>query len=485
MSEFIHNFVKKMTMREKAYFKRFAQLYSRKEEKNYIKLYNVIEEMPEFEFSKLKNRFKDDPIGKHLSSELNYLFGQLLKGMVNFHMDSNTTKRLQKAILFVDILIEKGFPKQALKILDKTKKLAVKTEEFTTILKIIQLKEEILFKEGILGFTKMLELLGKERLKVNTQINNLNKLRLIREQIRELQVSTDLSLKDGNFPAYFHDPILGSEDEVLSAKARSHWLYIAGLKCSITKDFERSKFYNRLAIEHVEKHQHIFKRSKILPLLSNCLYVLAILKDNISFMEILPKLEAFENDPKLDQSYIFFVKHIRIFELFYQMSEYNDSIDLEKRVTKFISSNGHELEFSQLNYLYFSLSRSYMISSQYEMAMEWLNKWRQFGAFRFLAIHLRLFTLITYFELKLENLLKAEIATTYKILKRQKRYNELAKAFIQFFKSYIKKPKNLNSQLVILSGKLNLYANNPANSEYLYFNYPKWVVDRIELVEKE
>ncbi len=482
MSEFIHGFVKKMTMREKAYFKRFAQLYGRKEEKNYIKLYNVIEKMPEFEFSVLKNHFENDPIGKHLSSELNYLLSQLLRGMVNFHMDSSSTKRLQKSLLFVDVLIDKGFPKQALKTLHKAKKLAAKSEEFTILLKIIQLEEEILFKEGILDFTKMLELLSKERLRVILQINNLNKLRLIREQIRELQFTTNHSLKDQNFPAYFNDPLLDSEDGVLSAKARTHWLYIAALKSSMKKDFEKSKFYHDLAINHLEKNQHIFKRSKILPLLSNYLYILAILKDKVSFMEVLPKLEAFEKDPKLDQPYIFFVKYIRIFELFYQMSDYNASIDLEKKVEKFITTSGHLIEFSQLNYLYFSLSRSYMISNQHEMAMKCLNNWRQFGAFRFMEIHLRLFTLITFFELQLDKLLEAEIAATYKILKRQKRYNELAKALIQFFKSYIKNPKKLNAQLTVLSGKLDKYARNPANIEYAYFNYHKWVNDRIERI---
>lgn len=482
MSKFIHHFVINMSMREKAYFKRFAQMYSEKKDKNYIILYEELEQMQEYNHSELKRRFTNLPMGKHLSSELNYLLGQLLKAMLNYHMDSSSKKRLQKSLLFVDILIAKGYPKQALKILDKTKKLAAQSEDFTTILKIIQLREEILFKEGILDFTKMLELLGRERLKVNNQINNLNKLRLIREQIRELQVSTSSNLKHDNYPCFFTDPLLDSEEGILSYRAKAHWLYIKAIKNAIVKEIETSKFYFGKAIEHMEKHPNVFKTAKILPLLSNYLYASAMLKDKDSFMKMLPKLEAFEHIPNLDQSYIFYAKHIRIFELYYQTSEYKACVSLEKEVAKFISTNGSQLEFNQLNYLYFSLSRSYIISSRFEMAMDYLNKWRQYGAFHFFAIHLRLFILITYFELELENLLEAEVASTYKILNRQKKYNDLAKSFIQFFKSNMKVRKNLKAQLKVLSGKLELYSKNSKNVEYMYFNYPKWVNDRIELI---
>jgi len=75
MSEFMHELIHNMTMREKAYFRRFAKMYSGKSNKNYIQLYNELEKMPVFEIQKLNKRFSDQPIGKHLSSELNYLYG--------------------------------------------------------------------------------------------------------------------------------------------------------------------------------------------------------------------------------------------------------------------------------------------------------------------------------------------------------------------------------------------------------------------------
>jgi len=114
----------------------------------------------------LKEQFKGSPIEKYMSSELNYLQQQLLKSMFNFHLESNSERKLYKSILFIDILIEKGYPKRATKILRQAKKMAYKNEDFTTLLKLIQLEEDIFFKEGILGFTKKISELQQERSQV-------------------------------------------------------------------------------------------------------------------------------------------------------------------------------------------------------------------------------------------------------------------------------------------------------------------------------
>ena len=50
----------------------------------------------------------------------------------------------------VESLATKGFQKEALKKLKAIKKTALKQEEFTWILRLIELEEMLMFKEGIL-----------------------------------------------------------------------------------------------------------------------------------------------------------------------------------------------------------------------------------------------------------------------------------------------------------------------------------------------
>ncbi len=45
MSQFVFQLVKQMTKREKAYFKRSANLHSQSTQKNYLRLFEVVDQM--------------------------------------------------------------------------------------------------------------------------------------------------------------------------------------------------------------------------------------------------------------------------------------------------------------------------------------------------------------------------------------------------------------------------------------------------------
>ena len=64
MSELIFDFVRSLTLREKAYFKRYAQLHNSSEDKNYLKIYKFLERQKEYNEEKLKRYFKNETFVK-------------------------------------------------------------------------------------------------------------------------------------------------------------------------------------------------------------------------------------------------------------------------------------------------------------------------------------------------------------------------------------------------------------------------------------
>ena len=78
MSRLLFELVKSMTLNEKVYFKRNAKIHSGNEEMNYLKVYEVVEKLKEFDKQKLKEHFKGTTIEKYLSSEVNYLKEKIL-----------------------------------------------------------------------------------------------------------------------------------------------------------------------------------------------------------------------------------------------------------------------------------------------------------------------------------------------------------------------------------------------------------------------
>ncbi len=480
MSEFVHGFVQSMTVRERSYFRRFAKLYGDSSKKNYLLLFDHFQKVEDYDHHDIKAHFVNTPIGNNWSSEINYLQGQLLKSMANFHLDSSTEMKLQKSILYIGLLIERGFQKQALKILRKSKSLAYQIEDFSTILKFIQLEEEILFREGVIGFTKKLEELKEERIDISDKIINLNQIRLIREQIRELHFSETFILNKDDFPYFYNNELLESADKVLSIRGMEHWLYIKSIQSYLLMDFEVSQKVNLEMIHFLEKGSAIFKLSKVLVPISNYLYSSALIGDEVGFHKMILKLRTMEDHPKLNKVYITYIRLARTLDLYYKIDDLNNTKIIIEESIAFIKEKESELGVTQFSYLNFLVVRGCIMTKQYALGIKIINIAIKIGVLEYMMVHSRLFLLLMYFELKWTDMLTSEVESSYKLFKRHKVQSELSKTCLKFFKSSVKTPHrlSLHSQKLVL--KLEEIKTNPKMAiEFDFFDYLKWAKEQL------
>jgi len=463
-------------MREKAYFKRYAKLYSENEQKNYLKLFDVLEKMECFDKAYLKKRFAGQLMVKHLSSELDYLLKQLLKSLANYYLESSTPMKLQQSILYTEILIERGFPKKALKYLNKAKKLAYRFEDFTTILKLIQLEEEILFRQGILGFTENLEVLGQERELITSKISNLNQFRLLREQIREWQLSIEHEDYKKETALFFENKLIKDEESVLSFRAKEHWFYNRAVLYSYINQNELTLKIFEEGIDFLMQYSFIFKPTKVLVFMSNYLLACCQLKSKKFFFKMYDKLLTYHSAEKFNPTYAGFIKYARTMEFYYQIKDFKATAELVPDFVSFIQQYANQLEVLQKSYLYMILVRACIQSDLYELGLQHLNDIIQIGIRERLMPRSRLFLLMIYIQLDWIELAQSEIESTYKILVRHKKHNDLTKAFIKYLKAYIKSPKKRVNTLEKLALKLEQLSTVPAlGFEFDFFDYVEWV----------
>lgn len=487
MSQFAYNFIQQLSMREKAYFTRYARLSGDKTDKNYLLLYEALGKMNAYQIDELKEKFADHPIGKSLASELNYLISQLLKSLVNFHIDRSSESRLQKSILYINLLIEKGFRKQALKMLKKAKKYAYKHELFTFSLQLIQLQEEILFKQGILGFTKNLENLAIERQQLNEQITNLNQLRLLREQIRDFWVSKKHIAEDDKHkhPSLFNNPMLTAQDQALSMRALEHWLYIKSGQNYLLSNFKNFQFYEKKKMELLESNAYLFNKEVFIVALANHLYSCAFMKDQRAFDETISKLYQFESDKTVNQIFTSFVINSRSLDFYYHIDKNIFRQKLVEKTERFLNQHIKQLQSTQIDYIYLLLSRAYLTNQSFHKALNLLNKWQQNSIIKVFLPHARLFSLIVYYELDLKKLIESEVETTYKLLKRHEKYNSLVKILLSFFRLYLRSPKDPIRQYSKIQTQLN---SIDRTCEIITidedFNYTSWLNKKIEDILK-
>ena len=478
MSKFMHDFVHSLTKREKAYFDRFSKTYSTKET-NYIKIYNALLQMEHFDTKKFAQKFNGTSIEKYMSSELNYLFEQILRSLCNFHFDTSIQRKLRKSILFLDILIEKGMRKKALKILKRGKKTAYYYEEFTTSLRYIQFEERLVFKEGIVGFAEKLDQLQKEREKLYAQIQNLNELRLIREQVRELQFTVQCINRPENYPKFYGNPILNSPNGALSQKAKQHWHYIRAVRTFLRRDYKNALKESFQYIEHLYQYEHLIDKANFLPALSNHSYFAGFELDKEEFYYAMDKLDSLAQKENLDKTYIEYIKLSRLFELYYQLENNVACGKLMKKATDFIHGNYREMGSVQINYMVLIMTRNCIQLGRFAEGVDWINFWHTAGLLKYNQLPYRLLSMILYFELKWFDLLSAENESSYKIIPKNSPDRSLYLVFHKFYKKYLKEVNAPERHFIQLIKQLeSIKVNQDQNFAFSEFDYLRWANQR-------
>lgn len=490
MNTFIYRFVQSLELREKIYFSRYTNIHSDRKDKNYLQLYRALEEQDEFDLEQLEKDFAGTIIGKYPSTQVNYLFRQIMNSLVSYHSETSNFRKLTKEIVYIDLLNDRGFKQKGKRILINAKKLAYKYEEFSIILKMIELEERLLFSEGILNFTEQLKKLQTERETINEKIKNSNALRLLREQSRELQFTVGNVVAQDSFNEVFTNPLMASKEQALSKKALDSWYYAKSMFHYYRKEHPEVKAVRVKHLDLLEKSSYIFNPSSQLAIISNALFDAVLMKDFPYFISLLKKIRKLKKDESLNQTYIFYIEMSRLLEYHYRIEK--DSIGINKNFAAnlkkscdFVRDSYDDLGVTQRDYLIKLIIRSCIDTLQYSDALEWITFWSNRGYQEYSLRYLRLIKLITYYELGYTRLLDTEIRSCYKILKQKNSYNDLAKMLINFFKRSLKKPQEVVPMQEQLAEELYDFQEREKSKHFLLeLDYHRWCTKSIALKTK-
>lgn len=479
MSEFLFDLVHSLSTSEKVYFKRFAMTHGAKEQKNYLKIYHAVEGMKSYDKAAFYAHFSGSPIEKHLSSEIGYLKEKLLLSQFNFNLNRSKRNQIQKGILHIEVLAGKGFRKEALKKLKTIKKSAYKYEEFTWILRLIELEEMILFKEGTIGYKDKLEELKEQRIEVTHKIQNLNNYHILRQEIRELQFSKTLITDEFEaFKELYNNPLVQSSEQCLSIRAKEHWYYIQVLINYLKREFHQGLSYSSEYVDFMFLHKHLFDQSKTLPALSNYIYHASLTKDKFHFELGQKILVQFSDQNDLSHYYLNYILYSRNLEFAYYARE----LPLMERylpLTIDLLSEGLEhFEESQIQYLFMLIVRSAIVLKDFKMGTFQIHQWQQRGVIAFRKVQARLFSILIHYKLEYWELIQSEIVLLKKLVKEYPRERVLINSFYKFLNSYLKYPNRKQKLILKLQHELaSLSQANKGYFDFISFDYHQWSLD--------
>lgn len=471
MNDFLFRLINSLTTSEKVYFKRLAKTHAGSESKNYIQIYNVISSMKTFDKEILKNKFEGTTIGKYSSSEVEYLKEKLLLSLFNFNLNRTKRNQIQKGILMIEALSVKGFRKEALKKVTSIKKNAFKQEEFTWILRLIELEEIILFKEGIMGYKDQLKQLRDQRNLVASKIQNLNNYHILREEIRELQFGDQLK---ANPEQVFENPMVMSSDYCQSMKANEHWYYLQVLINYLKRDFEKGLTISADYVVFMNQHMHLFDLNKILPGLSNYMYHAALTAHKVHFnigQKMLLKLSDKDDLPQYYLSYILYTRNLEF--AYYSKDEMLSEKYLQLTID-LLKNEIQNFEEPQTQYIYMLIVRAAMVQNNNQFAMHYSNQWMQRGILDYRKVQARLFSIMIHFVLGHHDLVSSEIVMLKKLERKSSRDKMLINIFHRYLNAVLKKPEQKTKLTDKFQNELKLLSKNKGYFDFISFDYYQW-----------
>lgn len=121
----LHQIIQSLTKSEKRYFKLYSNQSTPDKEKNYIKLFGILEKMVDYSEEELiKNLQKEEVNAKYLAADKNHLYNLILRSLRNFHTSRTSRLKAKECLEYAEILLDKGLKDQALQQLQKGQKIA-------------------------------------------------------------------------------------------------------------------------------------------------------------------------------------------------------------------------------------------------------------------------------------------------------------------------------------------------------------------------
>jgi hypothetical protein len=146
-SEELHQLIKSMNMSEKRYFKIYSSRHVIGGKNNYIRLFDSIDRQESYNEAEIKKHFAGETFIKHLPSEKNYLYHNVLDSLTFFYKEKTFLARYCNILIEIEILYNKGLFDQCKKLINRSKKEAYSLEKFSVLLLILRWETLIYIKD--------------------------------------------------------------------------------------------------------------------------------------------------------------------------------------------------------------------------------------------------------------------------------------------------------------------------------------------------
>jgi len=483
----LFDLIKSLSASEKRYFKLYAIAISGRETASYMKLFNFIDKMNDYDEELIKKKFKNERFIKQLSVLKNYLLNLIIKGLLHSREETHTSSHLQLQVATIQLLFEKGLHGLCLKTIKRLKEAAQLQEDFSMIDKLCDWEIRILMCD--LQTTKAIE-------KTDEQINALKKrlidLEIKREALGLLKTSYETKTNIAN------NKLLKAAEK-FEKKTRiqqehggilGRYFHHAALNVAFgtLKDNDKRFYHATIAMRQIEQNESFLEANLRLYIslmynYSNALFSTKEFDLLQEFLEEKSKIIESLNDNlhkelKLMGNVILSNVKILLFLNGYYSVLPSNIVSVSK---KNIQESRHYSDGFYIAELSINLIHALFLEKQFNEALYFVNEILNHKRYKFIQLiytQTRLWELILHHELNNVFLLKNLCESTIRFLNKEKKLMPFDLKMINYLKTDdIEKKETLKEELL---KELNKNKENKAVFSLLQDNidYQRWLTEK-------
>lgn len=454
-----------LTPSEKRYFKLFAQRHTKRNDQNYIRLFDALERQLVYDPDKIIRKFKGERFIEYLPQERKYLFDQILESMRQY-----TSERKDKFIEIVHLiqdhqfLIQKGLYTRGIKILHKAKKIAYQYDQFHLLKELLIRERKIMFGRKERNLSKAISDINKEIVEANEKLVNLSEYSEANYEVL-LTYRQEGDQKNGaigdSLKQIMDAPMFTTPARAYSFLAR-HYFWLAKANyfrlCKQPKD---SRNHYESLIQHWESRKDRIRDSptpyKLV--LSNYLNIIHLTGNYQGFDETIKKINALPEDSFDDEAETFqniahltLLKNLNLPDL---ESGLRDAPEIEEGMKKYETKITPSRRLS----MHYNLMQLFFLSGNFSSANRMYNNLQidyARGIREDIRIAAEIIRIMIQLELKNPDLASAIAVNMRRKLKSGNRLGEFEKTVLKYLKAIsdqfdqdttIKKLKKMKQEL--------------------------------------
>ncbi len=437
-SDDLFSLVTSLTSAEKRYFKVFSSMHVIGERNNYVRLFDAINKMEEYDEESLRDQFRGEKFVEHLSSEKVHLSRLILRSLRAFRDGNTITRQLTTLLEEAEILTEKRLFAQAVKILRKVEKSAWEYEDFSVLLRLLNLSRLHIHD---MQSTQVQERIGEVVDKTDEVLKRLHNQMDFQNLYDIVFAYARKNLTD-NYTAVsgiFDNSLLECEDRALSFEARLRFNSIHAIRCQMQGDYDGNFACRKRMIELWKEHPHRLKEEplRFIRASSNFVNSCIHLKRYDEFPAVIESLRSLANiTPHVDTE---LGQNIYYLELLYSLNtgQLDRGLELAPEIARWLDTHAEKTNRARLIALYYNLAIIHFFAARYANALDWLYRIlndSKTDSRQDIQCFIRLLLPILHFELEHYDIVESKYRTAHYYLTQRQKCGPVEKAVLDFLR---------------------------------------------------